>query len=92
MFNSAFDGVGAKAGDYSPKALRDEINALNVRSYDNFNNGVYKAGFAKSQMTYDEVVDFGHIKRHYYQNRTDINPAGIVPAGPDLDFDAPVVD
>src|SRR5688572_21788314 len=44
MFNSAFDGVGAREGDYSPPALRDEIDAVNRRVYDGLNNGVYKAG------------------------------------------------
>ncbi|MGI8561763.1 MAG: glutathione S-transferase family protein [Luteimonas sp.] len=165
MFNSAFDGVGASEGDYYPKDLRDEINALNTRIYEHLNNGVYKAGFAKSQEAYDEAVgpvfetldwlqrtlgkrsylcgdtlteadwrlfttllrfdpvyhghfkcnlrrivdypalwnytrrlyqhpgvrdtvDFDHIKRHYYQSHTDINPTGIVPSGPVLDYDA----
>ena len=37
-----------------------------------------------------ETVDFGHIKRHYYQSHTGINPSGIVPAGPALDFELPV--
>jgi putative glutathione S-transferase len=36
------------------------------------------------------TVDFGHIKRHYYQSHRRLNPAGIVPAGPLLDFEAPV--
>ncbi|MGD0082790.1 MAG: glutathione S-transferase C-terminal domain-containing protein [Acidimicrobiales bacterium] len=31
-----------------------------------------------------DTVDFDHIKRHYYQVHRDINPTGIVPAGPDL--------
>jgi putative glutathione S-transferase len=35
-----------------------------------------------------ETVDFDHIKRHYYQSHTHINPTGIVPAGPSLDFEA----
>jgi len=35
------------------------------------------------------MVDFDHIKRHYYQSHCDINPTGIVPKGPLLDFDAP---
>lgn len=166
MFNSAFDAVGAEPGDFYPKDLRDEINALNTRIYDNLNNGVYKAGFATSQEAYDEAVgpvfetldwlertlaerrylcgdtlteadwrlfttllrfdpvyhghfkcnlrrvvdypalwnytrrlyqypgvretvDFDHIKRHYYRSHTRINPTGIVPAGPELDYDAP---
>ena len=36
-----------------------------------------------------ETVDFLHIKRHYYQSHTTINPTGIVPVGPDIDFEAP---
>jgi putative glutathione S-transferase len=36
-----------------------------------------------------ETVDFGHIKRHYYMSHRRINPTGIVPLGPALDFDAP---
>src|ERR1700730_11535824 len=33
MFNTAFDGIGAKAGDYYPEALRTEIDGLNARVY-----------------------------------------------------------
>ncbi len=36
------------------------------------------------------TVDFGHIKGHYYQSHVTINPTGIVPLGPEIDFDAPV--
>jgi glutathionyl-hydroquinone reductase len=36
-----------------------------------------------------ETVDFGHIKRHYYMSHRRINPTGIVPVGPALDFEAP---
>jgi putative glutathione S-transferase len=36
-----------------------------------------------------ETVNFGHIKRHYYMSHRRINPTGIVPIGPVLDFDAP---
>jgi glutathionyl-hydroquinone reductase len=31
-----------------------------------------------------DTIDFDHIKRHYYEVHTDINPTGIVPLGPDL--------
>lgn len=166
MFNSAFDGVGATAGDYYPEDLRSEIDALNTRIYDTLNNGVYRAGFAGSQAAYDEAigplfatldwleeilsrrrylagdtlteadirlfttlvrfdpvyvghfkcnlrrlvdypalwaytralfqmpgiaatVDFDHIKRHYYESHRRINPTGIVPQGPLVDFSAP---
>jgi len=33
---------------------------------------------------FGDTVDFDHIKAHYYEVQTDINPTGIVPAGPDL--------
>jgi putative glutathione S-transferase len=166
MFNSAFDGVGARPGDYYPGDLRDEIDGLNARIYDTVNNGVYKAGFATTQGAYEEAVaplfetlgwlderlahrrylcgsrvteadwrlfttlvrfdavyvghfkcnlrrlvdlpnlwgyardvyalpgvadtvDFEHIKRHYHESHRNLNPSGIVPAGPELDFAAP---
>jgi putative glutathione S-transferase len=166
MFNSAFDGVGAKAGDYYPEPLRTEIDAVNARVYDTVNNGVYKAGFATTQEAYEaavmplfetldwlearlkdqrflmgpgpteadwrlfttlirfdpvyvghfkcnirrlvdypnlfaytrdlyqwpgvrETVNLDHIRRHYYMSHTRINPTGIVPAGPTIDFEAP---
>lgn len=56
MLNSAFDGIGAKLGDYYPQALRTEIDSLNARIYDNVNNGVYKAGFATTQKAYEQAV------------------------------------
>jgi putative glutathione S-transferase len=166
MLNSAFDGVGAKAGDYYPEPLRAEIDALNARIYDTVNNGVYKSGFSTTQEAYEAAVvplfetldwleqrlrhrrflmgpepteadwrlfttlvrfdpvyvghfkcnirrladypdlfgytrdlyqwpgvratvNFGHIKRHYYMSHTRINPTGIVPVGPVIDFDTP---
>ncbi len=166
MLNSAFDGVGAKAGDYFPEELRDEIETSNTRIYDTLNNGVYKAGFATTQVAYDEAVaslfdtldwleerltdrryltgdrlteadirlwttlvrfdpvyyghfkcnlrriadypalwayardlyqtpgfgsttDFAHAKQHYYESHASINPSGVVPAGPLIDWDAP---
>ncbi|MGW3551133.1 glutathione S-transferase family protein [Streptomyces griseoincarnatus] len=33
---------------------------------------------------FGDTVDFDHIKRHYYQVHTGINPSGIVPLGPGL--------
>lgn len=36
-----------------------------------------------------ETVDLGHCKRHYYVSHATINPTGIVPLGPQLDFSAP---
>ncbi|GAB2514991.1 glutathione S-transferase family protein [Microbulbifer agarilyticus] len=36
-----------------------------------------------------ETVDFHHIKTHYYASHLNINPTGIVPVGPELDYAAP---
>ena len=168
IFNSAFDAVGAKPGDFYPAAYREEIDALNGRIYETVNNGVYKAGFATTQAAYEEAVlplfetldwldrhlarrrflcgdviteadwrlfttllrfdavyvghfkcnvrrlmdyrnlwgyardlygqpgvsgtvDFQHIKRHYYTSHPTVNPHGIVPAGPVVDWEAPPV-
>jgi putative glutathione S-transferase len=57
MLNSAFDGVGANDHDYYPEALRDEIDTLNERIYENLNNGVYRAGFAQTQAAYEAGFD-----------------------------------
>ena len=166
MFNSAFDGVGARAGDYYPARLREAIDAYNDDIYTNINNGVYRAGFATSQAAYEEAANklfaaldrlethlarhrylvgevlteadwrlfttlvrfdsvyHGHfkcnrrrlvdypnlwaytrelyqvpgvadtvnlpfIKKHYYADQRMVNPHGIVPVGPELDFTTP---
>jgi putative glutathione S-transferase len=56
MLNSAFDAFGDASLDLYPQALRADIDTLNMRLYDDLNNGVYKAGFASSQEAYDEAV------------------------------------
>ncbi len=166
MFNSAFDHLGAKPGDFYPEALRDEIDAVNERVYHAVNNGVYKSGFATTQEAYEEAVmalfdtldwleerlsrrrylvgeqiteadwrlfttllrfdsvyvghfktnlrrlvdypnlwaytrelyqtpgvratvNMHHIKHHYYGSHGTINPSGVVPMGPVIDFDEP---
>jgi glutathionyl-hydroquinone reductase len=166
MFNSAFDGIGAREGDFYPADRRPEIDTLNQRIYTDVNNGVYRAGFATTQDAYNEAVEplfatldwldarlarqrflcgdralepdwrlfttlvrfdsvyhghfkcnlrrlsdyrflwpyvrdlyqheaiaqtvnFQHIKGHYYESHRTINPLGIVPVGPKLDFDTP---
>lgn len=56
MFNSAFDEVGALAGDFSPASLLPEIDDINAFVYTTINNGVYKAGFSTTQEAYEEAV------------------------------------
>jgi putative glutathione S-transferase len=36
-----------------------------------------------------ETVNFDHIKRHYYVTHSQINPTGVVPLGPIIDWDEP---
>jgi putative glutathione S-transferase len=36
-----------------------------------------------------ETVDLFHIKNHYYGSHESVNPTGIVPIGPDIDYSAP---
>lgn len=163
MLNSAFDGIGAKEGDYVPAEHLQEIDAVNDFVYHRINNGVYKAGFATNQEVYEEevtklfegmdqmearlagqdylignqlteadirlfttlvrfdavyhghfkcnlrtltsypnlwaytkriynlpgiaeTVNFDHIKEHYYGSHKTINPTGVVPLGPVLDW------
>ena len=166
MFNSAFDAFTNDRTDYSPAALRGEIDAINERVFTTVNNGVYRAGFATTQQAYEqafhalfetldaleatlskqrylvghalteadwrlfttlirfdavyyshfkcnlrrivdypnlsnylrelyqvpgvaETVSIPEIKRHYYGSHRGVNPTGIVPVGPALDFNAP---
>lgn len=163
MFNSAFNELTGNTQDFWPGEMRDEIEAVNARIYDTLNNGVYKSGFATTQLAYDEAVaalfdtmdwiedrlasnryllgdrlteadwrlfttlvrfdpvyhghfkcnrnrlvdfpnmwaytrelyqypgvaqtvNFDHITRHYYASHRSINPHGIVPVGPRLNW------
>ena len=36
-----------------------------------------------------QTVNLDHIRRHYYESHTTINPTGIVPLGPVIDFGVP---
>ena len=164
MLNTAFDGLGAKPGNYVPDQWLEEIDTVNDFVYHRINNGVYKAGFATKQEVYEEevtalfaaldqmeerlagqdylvgnrlteadirlfttlvrfdavyfghfkcnlkpltaypklwaytkriyqlpgmaqTVNFDHIKRHYYGSHKTINPTGVIPMGPTLDWD-----
>jgi len=166
MLNAAFDRFTNVTTDYYPEPLREEIDRVNALTYENVNNGVYRAGFATSQDAYDEAFDglfsaidqlearlsrqrylagasiteadwrlfttlirfdavyyshfkcnlrrigdyanltnylrdlyqqpgiaatvnMDHIKTHYYGSQRHVNPRGIVPRGPLLDFTAP---
>jgi glutathionyl-hydroquinone reductase len=166
MLNGAFGRFTNVRTDYYPEPLRAEIDRVNTLTYENINNGVYRAGFATAQDAYEDafralfaaldeiearlarqrylaggditeadwrlfptlvrfdavyyshfkcnlrrIVDYpnlsnylcdlyqqpgiaatvnmDHIKRHYYGSQRHVNPTGIVPVGPQLDFLSP---
>jgi len=57
MLCGAFDAWAKESFDLYPQALRAEIDALNQLVYDNVSNGVYKAGFARSQRAYEVAYE-----------------------------------
>ena len=56
MFNAAFSTFTEVSYDFYPVALRAEIDRVNDFVYSHFNNGVYRAGFARSQEAYEEAA------------------------------------
>ena len=59
MLNSGFGSLASSAIDLYPPALQPQIDALNAEIYPRLNNGVYRAGFATTQLAYDEA--FGEV-------------------------------
>ena len=60
MFNVAFQefAIGPFANhDFYPAHLRSQIEEANNWIYPMINDGVYKCGFAKSQLAYNEAID-----------------------------------
>lgn len=55
MFNSGFGRLAQSAFDLYPAAFHEQIDALNDRIYPSLNNGVYRAGFATTQLAYEEA-------------------------------------
>jgi putative glutathione S-transferase len=55
MLNSGFGSLADQAIDLYPEELRAEIDALNERIYPMLNNGVYRTGFATTQIAYEEA-------------------------------------
>ena len=37
-----------------------------------------------------DTIDMAYTKEHYYASHGSVNPTGVVPAGPDIDFEEPV--
>lgn len=63
-----------------------KCNLRRIEDYPNLSNylrDLYQApGVA-------ETVDFDHIKRHYFMSHRHLNPSGLVPKGPILDYRTP---
>lgn len=57
MLNTAFDELTGSSLDLYPSDLHDAIDELNERLYSHLNNGVYQAGFARSQNAYAEAYE-----------------------------------
>ncbi len=55
MLISGFGNLADDTFDLYPADLREKIDALNSRIYLALNNGVYRAGFATTQATYEEA-------------------------------------
>ncbi len=59
MLNSGFGDLADSSVDLYPEELRPEIDALDAEIYARLNNGVYRAGFATTQVAYEEA--FGDV-------------------------------
>lgn len=55
MLNSGFGSLASSSIDLYPDQLKDEIDELNADVYVKLNNGVYRAGFATTQESYQEA-------------------------------------
>ncbi|MCH4023482.1 MAG: glutathione S-transferase family protein [Acetobacter sp.] len=57
MFNSGFGALASSNVNLYPEAHQGEIDALNNAMYTRLNNGVYRAGFATTQLAYEEAFE-----------------------------------
>lgn len=55
MMNTGFGDLADPTYDLYPEDLREAIDTLNDRIYPSLNNGVYRAGFATTQIAYEEA-------------------------------------
>jgi putative glutathione S-transferase len=57
MLNSGFRELAKTPQDFYPETLRERIDAINTKVYNNINNGVYRAGFATHQDKYQSAYE-----------------------------------
>jgi len=63
-----------------------KCNIRTIADYPNLSNYVrdlYQTEGVK------ETINMDHIKTHYYKSHVSINPTGIIPLGPDINYNAP---
>lgn len=57
MFNNLFNAHASHPSlDLYPSSMRESIDEIAQSFYNGFNNGVYRCGFATTQLAYDEAV------------------------------------
>lgn len=74
MLATDFASMGTRDLDLSPPSLRKAIDEMIDANYEPINNGVYKAGFARSQIPYDRAIDalfaaLGRCEARLVENR-----------------------
>ncbi|MDL2399791.1 glutathione S-transferase family protein [Rhizobium mayense] len=57
MLNDGFGTLARNPIDLYPAGKREEIDAFNARIYPVLNNGVYRTGFATTQIAYEEAFN-----------------------------------
>ena len=57
IFNKAFNQITNNHVDYYPDILKNEIDEINDFVYNDINNGVYKTGFSKTQLSYENAAN-----------------------------------
>ena len=74
ILNTAFNHLTGDTQDFYPERLRPGIDRWNAPIYETVNNGVYRAGFAKTQAAYEEAVTrlfetLDRLEAHLAENR-----------------------
>ena len=57
MLDTEMDRVAERDVDLYPEGYQEEVDEIIEAIYEPINNGVYRAGFAKSQEAYDRAID-----------------------------------
>jgi glutathionyl-hydroquinone reductase len=68
MFDTEFNQIAKQDLDLYPEELREEIDKAIDEIYHPINNGVYRAGFARSQEAYEEAVTELFEALNYWEN------------------------